>query len=105
MYYSGAAKARPLATLSRFALKNPALHSKSTASQQHCKASNPQLTRQEVVLQLHHGLCVVLWQVEPGCHWTHVNDRQCHGTTSSNHVQGKDGDVKIIPAKMAVDTS
>jgi hypothetical protein len=43
-------------------------------------------TWQEVVLQLHHGLCVVLWQVEPGSDRTHINDGQGHTSASSNKV-------------------
>lgn len=49
------------------------------------------------MLQLCHCLHVVLWQGEPACDWAGVNDGQAHSTTSSNKVQRKDGQVKVIP--------
>jgi hypothetical protein len=49
------------------------------------------------VLQLQHGLAVVLRQGQPGADGASVYDGEGDSTTSSNKVQGQDWDVKVVP--------
>jgi hypothetical protein len=50
------------------------------------------------MLQLHHGLCVVLGERQAGRHRAHIDDGECDGATSSDKVHCQDGDVKVVPA-------